>query len=135
MNWDSLFYSKPRVRIPVFLLAVGIGAGLSRQTNSFQDGPTLCLFKLSTGLECPFCGTTRSVGEILQADFSAAAGSNMFGFLVVALATTWALNPVWVTNVYRRTRDFRPSSATPLQWVLFSTLAGYSVLKFLLENL
>lgn len=134
MNWDSLFYSKPRVRTPVFLLALGIGAGLSRQTDSFQNGPTLCLFKLSTGMECPFCGTTRSVGEILQADFSAAASSNLFGFLVVALATAWALNPVWVTNVYRRTRDFRPRSASAFELVLLITIAGYSIAKFTTEN-
>ena len=134
MNWDSLFYMKPKVRIPVFLLAVGIGAVLSRQTDSFQNGPTLCLFKLSTGLECPFCGTTRSICEILQADFSAAAGSNLFGFLVVALATAWALNPVWVTNAYERVRDFRPRTATPLQWVLLISLAGYSITKFTTEN-
>jgi hypothetical protein len=31
-------------------------------------GPTFCLFRLTTGLPCPTCGTTRALGRLARLD-------------------------------------------------------------------
>ncbi|MFM7462917.1 MAG: DUF2752 domain-containing protein [Actinomycetota bacterium] len=53
----------------------------------------LCIFRNLTGLPCPFCGSTRSVGQILQGDLSEALAFNPIGFLVVALIVIMTVTP------------------------------------------
>lgn len=65
----------------------------SLETSGFQNGPILCLFRNLTGLPCPFCGTTRSIGSILQGKFETALALNPLGFLVIALAIILVLRP------------------------------------------
>ena len=33
-------------------------------------GPTFCVFRLTTGLPCPTCGTTRAFGRLAQFDLA-----------------------------------------------------------------
>jgi uncharacterized membrane protein YfcA len=66
---------------------------VSFQTSAFQNGPVLCLFRNLTGLPCPFCGTTRSVGSILQGNLDAALAFNPLGFFVIFLSTLLFLRP------------------------------------------
>lgn len=39
-----------------------------------SDGPTLCPFRLATGLPCPGCGATRALAATARGDLDAAVG-------------------------------------------------------------
>lgn len=45
--------------------------------------PVLCPFNFLTGLDCPFCGGSRMIGALLQADFARALDLNAFALLVI----------------------------------------------------
>jgi hypothetical protein len=134
MNWDSLLFFETRKRIPVFVLAVATATLLSFQTSGFSNGPTMCLFRISTGLFCPFCGTTRSVGEILQGNLIAAANLNMYGFVLVAIAVSWAISPASGSSLYRKALNFKIKSATLSQILIISVFGIYSIFKFVESN-
>lgn len=61
----------------------------------------MCLFRLVTGLPCPFCGTTRSLFELGQADLAASVQMSPLGlmaalaavFVLVRLAVAWRGRP------------------------------------------
>jgi hypothetical protein len=134
MNWDSLLFLEARKRIPVFVLGVATASFLSFQTSGFSNGPTMCLFRISTGLFCPFCGTTRSVGEILQGNLIVAANLNMYGFVLVAIAVSWAISPAVVSSMYRKALNFKIKSATLSQILIISVFGVYSLFKFVESN-
>jgi hypothetical protein len=52
----------------------------------------VCPIKITTGLPCPSCGTTRSITSILKGDYSQAATINPLGFL---LFTLLLVLPIW----------------------------------------
>ena len=60
--------------------------GLGAVTNAQPEGPTLCLFRLATGLPCPFCGATRSLFELGQADLAASVALSPLGVVVPIVA-------------------------------------------------
>lgn len=80
-------------RVALFLLSALAIREVSLRTEGFQSGPVLCIFRNLTGLPCPFCGSTRSVGQILQGDFSEALAFNPIGFLVAALIVIMTVAP------------------------------------------
>lgn len=55
------------------------------------SGHTLCLFKLTTGWDCPGCGMTRAVWSALHGDLRAAVRYNRMVVLVLpVLCGCWA---------------------------------------------
>lgn len=46
--------------------------------------PLPCLFRLATGLDCPFCGGSRMIGALLHGDVLAALDFNAFALVVLA---------------------------------------------------
>ncbi len=58
-------------------------------TNDFSP----CLFKSTTGLACPACGSTRSLMTLLQGNWQEAFFWNPLGFLLFAFLLTV---PVWI---------------------------------------
>lgn len=70
-----------------FFVTVGLVL-LSRASNGLANGPILCPFRLLTGYECPTCGTTRSIGSLLQGDVVGAFNNNPLG-IVVSAALVW----------------------------------------------
>ena len=52
---------------------------------------SLCLFKAFTGLPCPTCGTTRTLGRLFSLDFAGALRMNPFMTLVAVVVAAWAL--------------------------------------------
>ncbi len=71
------------------LAAAAVGA-LARE-DDFSSGPTLCPFRLVTGLPCPFCGMTRSMLALGQGDLGASVRFHPLGpvLLVVAVFGLW----------------------------------------------
>lgn len=56
------------------------------------DGPVICTIKRLTGIGCPGCGLTRSIGATLRLDLPTALRYHAFGPVVVAGgAVLWVL--------------------------------------------
>ena len=72
------------------LCAATLGAaacGALAAGEDLSSGPTLCPFRLVTGLPCPFCGMTRSLLALGQGDLGASVRFHPLGpFLLVAAA-------------------------------------------------
>lgn len=69
---------------------------LAFATESFSNGPIICPVRLLTGIPCPACGTTRSIGCLLLGNFNDALKLNPVGYLVLLATVAWSfkLNPL-----------------------------------------
>jgi len=81
------------VRLLILLALLFLGRVMAVRTSGFSTGPSVCLFRNVTGLPCPFCGSTRSVGHILQGEFSAAVYSNPLGYFGLAFLVVLFISP------------------------------------------
>lgn len=68
-------------------------------TDVEPNGPTLCPFRLVTGLPCPFCGLTRSMFALGRGDFSGSVHFSPIGPLVAIAAAVLAL--VLAASIWR----------------------------------
>lgn len=84
-----------RGRSAVVLLApvaaTGLVAAALTPADALAGGPTLCPFRLLTGLPCPLCGLTRSWVATMHGDLLTALQLNPFGPPAVALAAVAVL--------------------------------------------
>jgi len=76
------------------LCAATLGAAAFGALAAGEDlsaGPTLCPFRLATGVPCPFCGMTRSMLALGQGDLGASVRFHPLGpvLLVVAALGLW----------------------------------------------
>ena len=64
-------------------------------SNAMADfGTSVCLFKQTTGLACPSCGTTRSIQALLHGDLLEALTINplgLIGFAAIVILPCWFL--------------------------------------------
>jgi hypothetical protein len=96
--------------------------GLGAITNAQPEGPVVCVFRLVTGLPSPFCGTTRSLFELGQADLSASVQMSPLG-VVAALAAVGVLARLAMARRSRPARLWPPAVlavggiAVLLSWV------------------
>lgn len=84
----------------------------------------LCLLKATTGIPCPTCGATRTMGRLGDLDLAGALGLNPGVTLAWALVVAWALGRL--TGVIRR----EPASLLrrrPPSLVLFLVVTGVLV--------
>ena len=86
-------------RITLFTLIWFSTREISIRTNGITEGPVVCPIRLTTGIPCPACGTTRSIAAITEGNFDEALRFNPLGFAVIFLALLWALKP---TNLNTR---------------------------------
>ena len=77
----------------VSLALAGATLAVLWRTGTLSAGPTLCPFRIVTGLPCPACGTTRAVGALLSGDLESAWSLNPMGLLAVAVGATYLLRP------------------------------------------
>lgn len=98
-----------RLRGPVAgLLTVGVawaGVALVRPGDA---GPTPCPWRTITGLDCPFCGATRSAAALAHGDVALALDHNAFFVLVIVplAAAAWL---AWVVRAWQG----RPAATVP----------------------
>ena len=87
---------------------VALGACASALGAGEVEGPTVCPFRLATGLPCPFCGTTRSLMALGRGDLEASLQLNPLGLLLAVAASVLAVAAM-------RRREFRaPPWLAPL---------------------
>lgn len=57
-----------------------------------DDGPIVCVFRLTAGLPCPGCGLTRSVGHLLHGGLARSVALHPFGPILAAeAAVLWTV--------------------------------------------
>ena len=82
--------SRPRPEhVAAGLLSAGALCAVSAGAlggDDLSDGPVLCPFRLTTGLPCPFCGTTRSLVALGRGDLGESFSLQPFGPLVALVA-------------------------------------------------
>jgi hypothetical protein len=61
-----------------------------------QLGLSLCVFKRATGLPCPTCGTTRTLGLLARGDALGALRLNPLACLAALLVGLWGLGDLWL---------------------------------------
>jgi Protein of unknown function (DUF2752) len=90
------------------IAAVGVViAGLAYRLGALPS-VVLCPLRRVTGVPCPFCGATRSVGAAVQGDLGASLALNPVGFLIivaaVVLLVAWRWRrvaiPVWSITAF-----------------------------------
>ncbi len=88
---NSIATRLPRIFIVGFSsLAIYL---LARVTDNFNSGPVLCTFRLFTGLPCPFCGTTRAFGSLIQGNLIESLTLNPLALIIAAIIVLWILLP------------------------------------------
>jgi hypothetical protein len=100
---------RPATAIPVALL---LGACIPLAW--ITAGPSLCPFKVITGLPCPGCGMTRSVVALLHGDLAVSAYYHPLGLPFVLAMLALAI--VDARGWWRGSRPGRPS--LPSSWLL-----------------
>lgn len=73
-------------------------------------GPTICPFKLATGLDCPGCGGTRAAHDLVRGDLVGALDHNVLAVIAIPLIL-WGLF-TWLTSALGgpKLRTFTPST-------------------------
>lgn len=79
------------------LLLVWAGVALLRPGDA---GPTPCLWRTTTGLDCPFCGSTRAAACLAHGDVIAALDHNAL-FVVGVVPTALVLWALWLRSAWR----------------------------------
>jgi hypothetical protein len=80
--------------------------------------PTVCAFRLSTGLPCPTCGMTRSWHSMARLDPAQAFRDHPFGPLVFTLIGMRVFRPDLAERLIRRADGLSPAAkaAAILVW-------------------
>ncbi|MGE3270510.1 MAG: DUF2752 domain-containing protein [Chloroflexota bacterium] len=115
---------------PALFGPLGLAAGAVIPTAWVENGPPLCLFRLSTGMPCPGCGLTRSVVSLMHGDLSASAYYHPLGMVFVLLVLVLVVLDIWLLIATRRRgEDNRPPSwvmdrlaQTPAPWLAVAAL-------------
>jgi Protein of unknown function (DUF2752) len=73
-------------------------AGLMYRPSGSTALPIGCPFKRLTGLDCPGCGSTRSLGALMHLDLAAALDHNVLvPFALAFVVVSWA---VWTRSTW-----------------------------------
>ena len=86
------------LRIILLISTIYLGRVIALNSSGFEFGPSLCMFRNLTGLPCPFCGTTRSVGNLLLGDFQGALSMNPLGYVSVGLLSVVFISPISIKS-------------------------------------
>lgn len=111
------------------LLTLGVVvalAGTAWRTGAVNDGPTICPFRLLTGLPCPGCGTTRALTALSAGDLSAALSLNPVAVGLAGVGVGFFLSPAARTSVFEK---YEVSASKGVRWVWIGlALLGYALL-------
>jgi hypothetical protein len=100
--------------------AAGIVGAFALSADRIESGPTICPFRLATGLPCPGCGLTRSWVYLAHGRWTDSVTAHPFG--VVAAALVVALIVTVVRS--RARRDDPPELDVVVRRGWFLAIAG-----------
>ncbi|CAB4701061.1 unannotated protein [freshwater metagenome] len=132
--WPALFREIPAARYALVLFATALTWVGARRTEGYTTGPILCPFRLITGHQCPFCGTTRSFGALVQGDISGSIAYNPSGILLSIVILFWMISPAKLREVRVRIAQAWWRISEPTRWMLLAlligTVAGYILARW-----
>ncbi len=110
----------------VVLAGVGVAWFTARALQLGDNGPTPCPWRTLTGLDCPFCGATRSAASLARGDLVAALDHNaLFVLVILPLAVlAWG---IWAARSWRGLPA--PVIANRTVLVLMGITLGWWVLR------
>jgi hypothetical protein len=119
----------PVRRLAAPLVALGItGLAVAAVASADLDGsgPSFCPWRTLTGLDCPFCGSTRAAGALARGEVVPALDHNaLFVLVILPLAVVaWVL---WVRRAWRGERF--PDVPTRLVVGLMAVTGAWWVLR------
>jgi hypothetical protein len=119
----------PVRRLAAPLAALGITALAVAAVASVDvdgSGPSFCPFRTLTGLDCPFCGSTRAAGALARGEVVPALDHNaLFVLVILPLAVlAWVL---WLRRAWRGQRF--PDVPTRLVVGLMALTGAWWVLR------
>lgn len=111
------------------LVAAGASCVLLVLADPGQLGrfPTICPFRVATGLWCPVCGSTRGVHALVHGDVAAAAGYN--ALLLVALPAAAYAWVAWAAPLLGGPRLPRIRLAPRVWWGLLAVGLAFGALR------
>lgn len=110
-------------RLPLAVRVAGVGAAMAvlslaaRSVDGFESGPIVCPFRLVTGLPCPFCGSTRAVGAVLQGDLVGSLALNPIGPLTMVLVVVALVAPRWTRTRWQQLKASWSGMPRRGQWL------------------
>jgi len=132
--WPKLFRDIPVARYALVFIATAITWVGARRTDGYTTGPILCPFRLITGHQCPFCGTTRSFGALVQGDIPGSIAYNPGGVLLSVVILFWMISPVKFRAVRARIAQFWWRISEPTRWILLAVMIalvwGYALARW-----
>jgi len=132
--WPALFREIPAARYALVLFATALTWVGARRTEGYTTGPILCPFRLITGHQCPFCGTTRSFGALVAGDISGSIAYNPSGILLSIVILFWMISPAKLRAVRVRIAQAWWRISEPTRWMLLAlligTVAGYILARW-----
>jgi hypothetical protein len=102
-----------------------------RGTSNLTSLPTLCPFRLLTGVPCPACGISRSVGALSAGDFSTSVSMHPLGILVAFFIFLLLIRPDWIIKLSERFNLF----FNQLNFIKKATLISVTLISLWLWNL
>jgi hypothetical protein len=116
---------------PATLAVIALGVGTAMPLSWLSGGPSLCPFKVFTGLPCPGCGLTRSAVAFLDGDLSTSLYFHPLGAPIVIAAVLIGIVDAWAWWRSRRPDQAAASpswllerlAVTPAPWVAIGALA------------
>jgi hypothetical protein len=118
-------------RILLFMSTIIAVNFIYRGTGNLTSLPTLCPFRLLTGVPCPACGISRSVGALSAGDFSTSTSMHPLGILVALTISLFLIRPDWVIKL----SDKFSSYFNQLNFVKKATLISITLITLWLWNL
>ncbi len=119
--------ARRRMAAPVgALIAAGAAWAAVAALHPGDSGPVLCPFRWATGMDCPFCGSTRAASDLARGDLVRALDHNAYVVLVLlplAALAWWG----WARSAWRGRP--RPVTADRVLWALMALTAGWWILR------
>ena len=116
LNFSKIDFSKR--------LFIGLGLLFSfillfQLTNNLTILPTTCPFRLLTGLPCPGCGLTRSIGYLTEGNYQLSLAYNPFGIIFFTYILSVILFPKYLSNFFKNTNEFLNNKNTIIKALIF----------------
>jgi len=118
-------------RILLFMSTIIAVNFIYRGTGNLTSLPTLCPFRLLTGVPCPACGISRSVGALSAGDFSTSTSIHPLGIFVALTISLFLIRPDWVIKL----SDKFSLYFNQLNFVKKATLISITLITLWLWNL